>query len=79
MTIFLLYNDKETALGVKYASAQTRMYTHTCRTHMDLHTHTLAHVHADIDTCTHTLAHTHTHTHTPVSYTHLTLPTNRLV
>ena len=28
---------------------------------------------------THTHTHSHTHTHTPVSYTHLTLPTNREV
>ena len=30
----------------------------------------------DVDTYTHTHARTHTHTRTPVSYTHLTLPTN---
>ena len=29
--------------------------------------------------CSQTHTHTHTHTHTPVSYTHLTLPTNREV
>ena len=39
------------------------------------HTHTHTHTHSHTQSHTHT----HTHTHTPVSYTHLTLPTNHRV
>ena len=58
--------------------------THT-RIHTRIHTHTHTHTHAYTHThaCTHTHARTHAEKETeggrPVSYTHLTLPTNHRV
>ena len=72
-----MQNDWWTALAERtqrYANTgdmRTRTHTHTntyTRTHTQTHTRT----HADI----HTHARTHAHAYTPVSYTHLTLPTN---
>ena len=48
-------------------------------TDTDTYTHARTHAGTQAGTQAGTHAHTHTHTHTPVSYTHLTLPTNHRV
>ena len=68
----------------KCAHTHTHTYTHTHtlhHAHARAHTHTHTHTHAHTHTHTRTHARTHTHTTpcTPVSYTHLTLPTNHRV
>ena len=55
----------------------THTYTHThIHTRTQTHTHAHTHTHTNKQTHTRTHAHIHIHTHIPVSYTHLTLPTN---
>ena len=61
------------------AHNHTLLHTHT-HTHIHRHTQALTHTHTSTSTHSHSSTSTHTHTHTlslsPVSYTHLTLPTN---
>ena len=64
------YNYAELKMVIFSRQMYTELGYKTDHNGYILHTHR----HTDTDTDTHTQ--THTHNHTPVSYTHLTLPTN---